>query len=93
MTLLQGAADMRGQVAAAARENGEARGRGRRALGCLLSYCARVGPACYALVGLLARLQGLLLFSFLFFSVFFFFFLDLNSNLVWVFEFKFGLGI
>ena len=88
-TVAGGAADMWGQVAAAARESGEARGRGRRA-GLLAGLAARVGPTCCC-----ARKRGWpaaarwraeqaepaagLLHSFLFFC-FIFLFLCLNSN-------------
>ena len=82
----QRAADARGQVAATA---SELKARGRR-----WAVVRELGPACYALAGLLAGLlraggprsrAGLgceAFSSFLFFSVFFFFSLDSNSKLV-----------
>ena len=94
----QRAADARGQVAATA---SELRARGRR-WAASWAVVRELGPAYYALVGLLAGLlhasgprsqvgPGCEAFSsFLFFFVFFFYFLDLNSNLVFKFGFQIG---
>ena len=95
MTLWTGWLTCGARVAAAVSKADRACGRGR---------CAgsRAGPACCALVGLLAGLlraggprsragPGCEAFSsFLFFSVFFFYSLDLNSNLVFKFGFQIG---
>ena len=77
MTLWTGVADMQGQVAAAVRESGEARGRGRCALGHKLGCARALGEGGRDWAGWAAKLSrpGLRgLPSSLFFSVFLFLF-------------------